>query len=455
MEKLPRGILRVEYQTSDGLVIKYRVRIRSTKKGQHDRLFATLKEAKLFATDPTAFLAAEAEEKAALAPVARDTAANRAARGFKNRYGDPLLKHLFAEYLKDQMALYEAKKGDTLNPWLLKNKLNSLKSFLNIIGKTAVEYLPPHLSLPAIAQKAPQPAAGDQIATRIPQQPLEEFNFSQVTYRQINHYIRQRAATGVKQATVLKEISILKRVLGQVPHTAVYSDLDFSKWQNPCDGYNRDLVKLCKAAGDKPRRISGDRLTTITAFLKAQKNPQALFVYELALATGMRRAEVLTLTPEQIHPNYIQLTETKTGKPRKVYLLPEAQALLKEISDQKFDPEGKRLFTLTFGNLQKIWQRMVKANPELDGVNFHRLRKEAISQAILKLTAEATNAAAVPSLFLGTFLGASNIERFEEEAIKPLVETPNHDTQAGILTSNGHGSPNVASGHYFEIAPND
>jgi hypothetical protein len=94
---------------------------------------------------------------------------------------------------------------------------------------------------------------------------------------------------------------------------------------------------------------------------------------------------------------------------------------------------------------------MVKAHPELDGVNFHRLRKEAISQAILKLTAEATNAAAVPSLFLGTFLGASNIERFQEEAIKPVLETPDHSTQGGILKSGGHSSPNTTAGHYFEI----
>ncbi len=444
MDKLPRGILRVTYPTADGVVIKYRVRIRSEKKGIHDRLFAKIGDAKLFLADPTAYQQAEASEAAAAqsqqigSRTDEEIQERRTQRNFRNTHADPLLDKLFAAYLDEKAYL------KTSQAWLARNRHNSLKSFLKILSRTPVENVPGGMDLRSyLMGKSPE-------IQRIPQKPLGELNASEVGALQIDSYIKARQREGKKRATILKELSILKRTFVRLPKLFPFAaKLD----RNPVELYDKELFSAqikAEASEAKPRRIATSNLETIEAYLGQQKNQQALWAFRLSLATAIRRAEVLELRKDQIHPTHLALTFTKTKKPRNVFLTGEAQELLKAILAQNFTPAADpKLFSLTYVNNYKIWQRMTKAHPELKGITFHTLRKEAISRAILTLAQANQN---MPSLFVGAFLGVGNVERFQKEWIDPTLTQPNHDSQAGVLASVGHNNAQTTLKHYLDIA---
>lgn len=432
--EIPKGILPVSYPLANGEEgLKYRVRIRR-KSGSYDRYFDKLSHAKAFKANPEAFLASEAEANPPTPPE-RDTAGNRRRNHLKNQHYDPKLKNLFQSYLEEKAYLKDS------NDFLARNRHNSLKSFLNVIATTRVAYLPTYKKLEDFLVRDDK---GREILGRLPHEYFGEFNASQVGAIQMDSYIKTRKLDGKARATILKELSILKKVFSRINKLSPFAaGLD----RNPADLYDRELLDpRTFPKKDKPRRIASAQLATIEAYLKSQKHPEVFYVFKLALLTGLRRAEVLLLERDQIKDTYLDLVYTKTGAPRRVFLLPAAKDLLAEIQDKQFNQDGPRLFTLTFTNLQKIWQRLQQAHPEVALINFHVLRKEAISQNIMNLVGQAN----LPPLFLAQFFGASNAEKFAAEYIDPLKE-PDLSHQAGVLQSNGHKSPNTTNNHYLDI----
>jgi integrase len=106
------------------------------------------------------------------------------------------------------------------------------------------------------------------------------------------------------------------------------------------------------------------------------RNPLILPLVRLALATGMRRSELLSLTWSQVdfQRGIIALLKTKNGYPRQVPLTEEAIDVLWGLGRN-----GERLFPLSCNAVRMAWQR-ARNRAGLTGFRFHDLRHEAISR---------------------------------------------------------------------------
>jgi len=100
------------------------------------------------------------------------------------------------------------------------------------------------------------------------------------------------------------------------------------------------------------------------------KNPHMKNIITIALETGMRRGEILSIRPENITIDYVYLPDSKNGLPRKITLTKNAKEVLKDsILPFPVSPNAVRL----------CWNRMIKRSGIQD-LHFHDLRHEAISR---------------------------------------------------------------------------
>ena len=93
-------------------------------------------------------------------------------------------------------------------------------------------------------------------------------------------------------------------------------------------------------------------------------------VIELAIETGMRRCEILSITTEDIKDDSIYLSDTKNGSPRRIPLTNK----IKEVIDKSSLP-----YSISSNAVRLNWYRMTKKAGIVD-LHFHDLRHEAISR---------------------------------------------------------------------------
>jgi len=103
-------------------------------------------------------------------------------------------------------------------------------------------------------------------------------------------------------------------------------------------------------------------------------------VIELAIETGMRRGELLSLEWKNIYldSNRLVLNTTKNGKARIVPLTAIAKAVLKQINQ-----DDDKVFPVTDVAVRQAWERL-RASCEITDLTFHDLRHEAISRLFEK-----------------------------------------------------------------------
>ena len=100
------------------------------------------------------------------------------------------------------------------------------------------------------------------------------------------------------------------------------------------------------------------------------KNKDMNNIIELAIETGMRRSEILSITNDDIKDNYIYLSDTKNNSPRKIPLTKK----VKEIINKSILP-----YSISSNAVRLNWYRMTKRAGIVD-LHFHDLRHEAISR---------------------------------------------------------------------------
>ena len=93
-------------------------------------------------------------------------------------------------------------------------------------------------------------------------------------------------------------------------------------------------------------------------------------IIELAIETGMRRSEILSITNNDIKDNCIYLSDTKNNSPRKIPLTKK----VKEIINKSILP-----YSISSNAVRLSWYRMIKRAGIVD-LHFHDLRHEAISR---------------------------------------------------------------------------
>lgn len=253
----------------------------------------------------------------------------------------------------------------------------------------------------------------------------------EVNEHTIYEYVSKRKDSGVKPRTIEREISIINSAFRKA-HRAFENDKsstlstpDFKSaliaagnvafsnviegWINPIPNIDRDV--FADHSQHVNRRVSDADLNTVIDYFNKNKNGQMLAVLTLAIESGMRRGEMLSLTVKQvdIEKKTIQLTETKTGKPRVVGLTEKALQHLKPFLDEK-KPEDK-VFSYTMHGFNSNWQRTKRTT----GVSFrfHDLRHEFISRKV-----EGGNLNAFQLMSIGGFSDAGYFMKSKIEPIK-------------------------------------
>jgi integrase len=185
---------------------------------------------------------------------------------------------------------------------------------------------------------------------------------------------RDQRLSKVSQGSVRREMAILQHCIG-VAHR---------EWQliatNPTMGVTKPIDNPSRS-----RRPSEAELNNIAEALLAIRNPVSRQVFQFALATGMRRGEVLSLEWQHLDWNSKTafLPMTKNGDSRTIPLSPQALDVLKQrlnqLSNYCSTPRPDRVFPITANALRLTWERM-RIRTKIKDLRFHDLRHEAISR---------------------------------------------------------------------------
>ena len=140
------------------------------------------------------------------------------------------------------------------------------------------------------------------------------------------------------------------------------------QWCYPITHNPLSNIQKPKCNPPRERRLSDNELKYILNH--KFKNNNMEHVIELALETGMRRGEILSITKDDVKDNHIYLADTKNGSPRKIPLTNK----VKQIIDKSVLP-----YSISSNAVRLSWYRMTKRAGIVD-LHFHDLRHEAISR---------------------------------------------------------------------------
>ncbi|MDE2175800.1 MAG: site-specific integrase [Betaproteobacteria bacterium] len=152
-----------------------------------------------------------------------------------------------------------------------------------------------------------------------------------------------------------------------------------------------------KVQNARDRRFVGDeetRLFTAIDAICTNKTPRALRaavhpslwfrqLVTVALETGMRQGELLSMTWDNLHPaeRYVLLPDTKNGTSRSV---PLPRVALNAITATEKHGEDPRIFPVSAFTVKNYWERAIEI-AVIQDLHFHDLRHEATSRMARKL----------------------------------------------------------------------
>lgn len=142
----------------------------------------------------------------------------------------------------------------------------------------------------------------------------------------------------------------------------------------------------------RERRLTTEEESRLMAAVAAHSNPMLGWIVTVAVETGMRLSEIVTLTRDQVHVSrrIVRLTDTKNSSPRTVPLTVTAAKTMRKALANPIRPIDTDL--VFFGEpgrdgkrrpyvFSRTWQRIVK-QAGLADFHFHDLRHEAVSRFV-------------------------------------------------------------------------
>jgi integrase len=166
----------------------------------------------------------------------------------------------------------------------------------------------------------------------------------------------------------------LKRELVPIRHMF---EIAKHEWGLPIRENPIEKLKIKAPNQNRERRLrSGEfkRLIDATQFCR---NKLIEPIIRVALASGMRRGEILAIKKTDIdfHRKTLLITETKNGLSRSIPLTKTVY----EILMQRFHDSEDRIFPITPNAFRLAWEHM-RARAGVYDLHFHDLRHEAISR---------------------------------------------------------------------------
>jgi integrase len=197
---------------------------------------------------------------------------------------------------------------------------------------------------------------------------ISKLSLAALTSQQVKAYRDVRLGT-IKLATIKREFSLFHRVF-ELARTDGRMPLD----ANPFKG-----VTATKTDFARDRRLSdGDQKALFEALGKC-RNRLLGGVIRFAIATGMRRGELLNARWKDLHWDLatLHIPLTKTGHPRTIPLTTEAKQVLVELAIVWTGSDS--IFPTTARAIALVWKRLTKRAGIVD-LHFHDLRHEAVSR---------------------------------------------------------------------------
>lgn len=211
-------------------------------------------------------------------------------------------------------------------------------------------------------------AAPETIRLRaIQREAWTQISISSISSRNIAEFRDSRLKI-VCGSTVRRELLLLRHIF----------EVARKEWQLPIDGNPVDNVTRPVSNPSRDRRLDENEFGRLFDALKACRNSDILPAVKLAVETGMRRGELLSLRWGDIDwlSQTACLRQTKNGSKRIVPLSDEATAVLKALYHR---PQRQEKVLLISPNaLRLAWERAVR-RAKLKDLRFHDLRHEAIS----------------------------------------------------------------------------
>lgn len=416
--KPPRGIQLVQWVNKNDKSIQNRYRVRISRKDlKEDRLFDDLEEAKAFLS-----LAALKKGQELIFNITEEERKKKQEMTdyYSNIIGKPTLRLYLHKYIERYIT------SRPQQSYLQKRNISNLQSFYKTISNTVIEHTSNRVEFPK------SPASLLNMASATSRSRLGEIAMDEIDYIVVNNYIRARLNLGKMKGSIAREVSLLSKFFQKLKHI----NPAMRDFENPCSGYDKEL--LANQSNKREFRISADEEKILMAALDTTKNPEMKQIVLLSLYTAMRRSEIITLTWPQIRENYVQLTHTKSGKPRKVWLVPEAKEVLKQVARRENEPNLFKYSITGFeGSFTKLKERI-----GLKHVRFHDLRREAISRMIEKIGDK-------NSILLTEILGISSVRKFQENYLHDMPTPLN--SEESIMKSVGHSREEETKG-YFNLS---
>lgn len=233
-------------------------------------------------------------------------------------------------------------------------------------------------------------------------QKIHLFKPSEITEIEINEFIQSLLGQNLKPLSIQRYLTHLSNVYRKIKHI----DPNLKQLKNPCLEYDKDLLRVNgNLVVKKPFRFTEEEKKKLFDELEKYPNPEMKWIIQLMLMTGLRRSEVVLLKWSQIMENSIYLEFTKSGRPRNVYLIPQAKDLLNSIpkkdgQDRVFSYSSVIGFS---GSLKKFLERI-----GMEQTGSHIFRKESISTFIEMIGGQ-------NSLLIAEFLGIASIRKLEAQ----------------------------------------
>ncbi|MEQ1816795.1 MAG: site-specific integrase [Nitrosomonas sp.] len=196
------------------------------------------------------------------------------------------------------------------------------------------------------------------------------FIVSQLQSKHIASYRDKRLAEGKQGSTIIKEIGSMSHLL----------DISIKDWGIPLVNNEATLVRKPKQARGRDRRLIDEEELTLLQTARNSKSPLLAPIITLALETGMRLGELLSLEWNNIdlRKQTALLPITKNGESRTVPLSKKAIETLRNIPRKIND---SRVFWTWKqpDSFENAWRRML-GKTTIKNLRFHDLRHEACSR---------------------------------------------------------------------------
>lgn len=204
---------------------------------------------------------------------------------------------------------------------------------------------------------------------------FKDFRMHQIKNLHIASYRDRMLNKGFAPASVLNDISMISQVF----------EMSIKEWGIPLANNPCRSIKKPKVNNQRSRRLTDDEETLLLHYASKSRAILLPHLITLALETGMRLGELLSLTWNHVYlgRRFAYLPDTKNGTSRSVPLSSKA---IQEFEKIKKHPDHNRVFWTWSHNktVQNVWQRVcMKAG--IQDLHFHDLRHEATTRLSEKL----------------------------------------------------------------------